>query len=161
MHRPLVRSGFALVLVSLLTGLAVPALASPRLGLAAHVAGLLGGVLLVVLGVVAPTLVLRPRAARAAAWGWGYAAWANWLACLLGGITGASRLTPIAGRGTSGAPAAEAVVAFLLLSLSLAAIAAAAVTLWGLRGRGADDASGVRAPHGFSLAPRATSRSSR
>jgi hydroxylaminobenzene mutase len=66
-------------------------------------------------------------------WTWAYAAYANWLGCLIGAITGASRLTPIAGAGTTGSPMAEATVQFLLISLSLAAIAGAVLAIWGLR----------------------------
>ena len=64
-----------------------------------------------------------------------YAAYANWFACLLGAVTGASRLTPIAGAGTTGDAVSEGVVTFLLLSLSLAAIAGTILAVWGLRRR--------------------------
>jgi hydroxylaminobenzene mutase len=135
MNRRLLRLGFFLVLVGLLTGLAVPRFANPRLGLTAHLVGLFGGLFLVVLGAVWPAFVLTPRAAAVLRWCWAYAAYANWLASVLGAATGASRLTPLAGSATSGGPAAEAAVAFLLISLSLAAIVGAALAVWGLRGK--------------------------
>jgi len=53
-----------------------------------------------------------------------------------GAVTGAGRLTPQAGAATSGGPAAEAAVAFLLLSLALAAIAGTGLAVWGLREKG-------------------------
>jgi hydroxylaminobenzene mutase len=68
-------------------------------------------------------------------WSWVYAAYANWIGSLLGAITGASRLTPIAGAGTAGDSASEAVVAFLLLSLALAAIVGTVLAIWGLRAK--------------------------
>lgn len=134
MNRSLVRLGFILVLLALLTGLAVPRFANPRLGLAAHTTGFLGGMFLVVLGVVAPAFTLGRRAAAALEWCWAYAAYANWLAAVIAAATGASRLTPLAGAGTSGGPVAEAVVGALLVSLSLAALAGAGLAVWGLRG---------------------------
>ncbi len=56
------------------------------------------------------------------------------LASFVGAWTGASGLTPLAGVATAGAPLAEAVVAFLLASLSLAAIVGTGLAIWGLRG---------------------------
>src|SRR5687767_11323441 len=114
MNRLQLQLGFVLILLSLLTGLGQPVFVSPRLGLAAHTAGLMGGLVLVALGALAGSFALGPRASAVLMWSWVYAAYANWLGCLIGAITGASRLTPIAGAGTSGSWAAEATVAFLL-----------------------------------------------
>jgi (hydroxyamino)benzene mutase len=134
MDRTLLRLGFMLVLLALLTGLGVPQFANPRLGLAAHTTGMLGGLLLVVIGVAAPAFALGPRAAAALRWCWVYAVYANWTASVLGAATGASGLTPLAGVGTRGGPVAEALVGGLLVTLSLAAIAGAGLAVWGLRG---------------------------
>lgn len=136
MNRLQVQLGFVLMFLALLTGLAVPALASPRLGLAAHTVGILGGLILIVLGALAGSFALGSRASAAMMWSWVYAAYANWLACLLAAMTGASRLTPIAGAGSSGDAVSEAVVAFLLLSLALAAIAGTGLAIWGFRREG-------------------------
>lgn len=141
MNRTLLRLGFTLVLLALLTGLAVPQFANQRLGLAAHTVGLLGGLFLVVLGLVMPAITLGPRAAAALRWCWIYAVYANWLASVLGAMTGASRMTPLAGAGTSGGSLAEAGVSILLVSLSVAAIVGTGLAVWGLR----DAAQTVRA----------------
>lgn len=133
MDRTLLRLGFILILIALLTGLLVPLFANPRLGLTAHIVGLLGGLLLIAIGIIAPSLALRPRAAALFKWGWVYATYANWLASVLGAATGASGMTPIAGSGTTGAPVAEGLVAFLLVSLSVAAILSSVLALLGLR----------------------------
>jgi hydroxylaminobenzene mutase len=133
MNRTLLRFGFVLILFALLTGLAVPRFANPRLGLAAHMVSLVGGLLLVVLAIVVPGFALGARPAGVLRWCWAYATYASWLAAVLGAATGASRLTPLAGAATRGGPVAEAVVEFLLVSLSLAAIAGTALALWGLR----------------------------
>ena len=135
MNRLQVQLGFILILLALLTGPAVPVVASPRLALAAHTVGILGGLVLIAIGALAESFALGTRAAAIMTWSWAYAAYANWLACLLAAATGASRLTPIAGAGTSGSPAAEAVVAFLLQSLAVASIAGTGLAVWGLRER--------------------------
>lgn len=141
MRRSMMQLGFSLILLSLLTGLGMPVYANPRLALSAHTAGILGGLVLVALGGFAASFRLGARAAMVMRWTWGYAAYANWLACLIGALTGASGMTPIAGAGTRGTPAAEAVVAFLLVTLSLAAIAGTALAVWGLRGDGESGAA--------------------
>jgi (hydroxyamino)benzene mutase len=133
MNRLQLQLGFVLILLALLSGLAVPFAVSPRLALAAHTAGLMGGLVLVALGGLANQFALGPRASETMMWCWAYSAYANWVGCLIGAVTGASRLTPIAGAGATGSPGAEAVVAFLLQSLALAAIVGTGLAVWGLR----------------------------
>jgi hydroxylaminobenzene mutase len=132
-NRLLIQLGFFLILLGLLTGLAVGQFANPRLGLAAHQVGVLGGLVLVVLGLVSRYLVLGSRAAAVMTWTWIYATYANWFASVLGAVTGASRMTPIAGHATRGGATSEAVVAFLLISLAFAGIVGAALAVWGAR----------------------------
>jgi (hydroxyamino)benzene mutase len=133
MNRLQVQLGFVLILIGLFTGFAIPELKNPRLGLAAHNVAMMCGLVLIALGALARFFVLGARASAVMMGSWVYAAYANWLACLLGGITGASRLTPIAGAGTSGDAVSEAVVSFLLLTLSVAAIVGTSLAVWGLR----------------------------
>lgn len=133
MNRLQIQLGFVLILLALFTGFGVPLFTSPRLGLAAHVAGITGGLVLIVLGALAGSFALGARAAAVMMWSWVYSAYANWAACLLGAVTGASRLTPIAGAGTTGDSLSEAVVAFLLLSLSMTAVVGTALAVWGFR----------------------------
>ena len=134
MNRRQIQLGFVLILLGLFTGLAIPELKSPRLGVGAHTVAILSGLVLIILGALARSFTLGARASAIMMASWVYAAYANWVACLLGAITGASRLTPIAGAGTSGDPVSEAVVSFLLLSLSVAAIAGTSLAVWGFRG---------------------------
>lgn len=133
MNRLQIQLGFVLILLALFTGFGVPLFTSPRLGLAAHVVGITGGLVLIVLGALAGSFAFGARAAAVMMWSWVYSAYANWAACLLGAVTGASRLTPIAGAGTTGDSLSEAVVAFLLLSLSLTAVVGTALAVWGFR----------------------------
>ena len=133
MNRSLLISGMLLVLLALLTGFAVPSVALPRLGLSAHTIGLLGGTLLIAVGAIGSQLRLGRRGERALAACWIYAVYSNWLGCLVGAATGAGRATPIASAGAAGPPAAEILVMFLLGTGSLVALAAVALSLWGLR----------------------------
>lgn len=133
MNRLQIQLGFVLILLALCTGLGMPLFTNPRLGLAAHIVGVTGGLVLIALGALAPSFALRPRAATVMMWSWAYAAYANWAGCLIGALTGASRLTPIAGAGTTGDALAENVVSFLLQSLAVAAIVGTGLAVWGFR----------------------------
>lgn len=133
MNRRQIQLGFVLILLGLLTGFAIPEMRSPRLGLAAHTVAIQSGLILIALGALARFFVLGPRASAVMTASWTYAAYANWLGALIGGITGASRLTPMAGAGTTGGAASEAIVSFLLVSLSIAAVIGTSLAAWGFR----------------------------
>jgi (hydroxyamino)benzene mutase len=133
MNRFPIQLGFILILLALLTGPVIPLAVTPRLVLAAHTVGVIGGLVLIAIGALAPAFALGPRTAATMTWLWVYAAYANWLACLLGGLTGASRLTPIAGAGTSGTWLAEITVSILLETLAATSIVATGLAVWGLR----------------------------
>ncbi|HEX8169232.1 MAG TPA: hydrogenase [Thermoanaerobaculia bacterium] len=134
MNRLQIQLGFALIFLALSTGFGMPLFRSPRLGLAAHTVGITGGLVLIALGALAQSFVLGKRASAVMMWSWVYAAYANWFGSLLGALTGASRLTPIAGAGTTGGATSEAVVSFLLQSLALTALVGTALAVWGFRG---------------------------
>ena len=133
MNRLQIQLGFILIFLALVTGFGMPLFRSARLGLAAHTVGITGGLVLIVLGALAGSFVLGARASAVMMWSWVYAAYANWVASLLGAITGASRLTPIAGAGTVGDSRSEAVVSFLLQSLAVAALVGTVIAVWGFR----------------------------
>ena len=135
MNRLQIQLGFVLILLALLTGFGMPLFVNPRLGLASHIVGITGGLVLIAIGALARSFLLGARASAVMMATWVYAAYANWLACLIGAITGASRLTPIAGAGTTGDAIAETVVSVLLQSLAIAAIAGTALAAWGFRRR--------------------------
>jgi (hydroxyamino)benzene mutase len=133
LNRLQIRLGFVLILMALFTGFGVPLFANQRLGLTAHIVGITGGLVLIVFGALAGSFALQTRASAVMMWSWVYAAYANWVASLVGAVTGASRLTPIAGAGTAGNSLSEGVVSFLLVSLSLAAIVGTVLAIWGFR----------------------------
>ncbi|MFM9862044.1 MAG: hydrogenase [Micropepsaceae bacterium] len=131
--RVLMRAGVLLFLIGLLTGLAVPVLHVPRMGLASHLVGTMSGMFLIVLGLMWPRLVLPTWAGTTTFWAALYGAFANWLATILSAIWGAAAMMPIAGKGATSTPLAEGIVAALLISLSLAMILVCVLVLWGLR----------------------------
>jgi hydroxylaminobenzene mutase len=104
-HR-LLRHGFALFLLALLTGLVAYGLVNPRMAVAAHVEGLMNGIFLMVLGLAWTRLQLSERTAPWAFWTGVVGAYANWAIPLFSAVVGASQ--PIlVGAGFEAAPWAE------------------------------------------------------
>jgi len=133
--RRLAMHGALLFLLGLATGFVAPVLENPRMGLSAHLEGLMNGIFLLALSAVWGRVRLSPRRGAAAFWLLLYGTYVNWASVLLGAATGASRLMPIAGAGHTGAPWAEALVGFGLLSISLAMVAGVALVVSGLVAR--------------------------
>jgi hydroxylaminobenzene mutase len=133
LRRRLLWHGTFLVLLALLTGAFVAAYTTPRLGLAAHIGGVMNGTLIVAVGLMWTDLVLAPRAARALFWGTVYSGYANWAGLILAAIFGTSRSTPLLGAGHVGAPWQEALVGFCLVSGAIVILIAIGLVLAGLR----------------------------
>lgn len=131
--RLLVRNGFFLFLIGLLTGFAVPALRNSRMGLSAHLEGVLNGIFLIVLGLVWGRFALSDRARHWLFWLAIYAGYMNWATTLFAAIFGSSRRMAIAGAGFTGEPWQDRTVEFGLVTLSLAIVSAVLIALWGLR----------------------------
>jgi hydroxylaminobenzene mutase len=127
--------GALLFLIGLLTGFAVPAMTNPRMGVSAHLEGVLNGLFLVGLGMLWKELRLGPGARRATFMLALYGTWANWISTTLAASWGTSQLTPLAGAGHSGAAWQEHIVSFGLYTLSIAIVAALALAVFGLRGQ--------------------------
>jgi hydroxylaminobenzene mutase len=126
--------GVLLFLLGLLTGAAVPLFAVPRLGLSAHITGVLGGLSLVVFGLLWPYLQVGPRTSGLASWLAIYAFCGGWLMPLLGGVWGAGiSMMPFAAGGARGTPLQEGVIAAGLITSAVAIVVACVVLLWGLR----------------------------
>jgi hydroxylaminobenzene mutase len=130
----LVRLGILLVLLGLLTGFSVQKLANPRLGLSAHLEGVMNGILLAVLGLVWERLRLSRRWSSSASWLAMYSTYASWAFTLLAAFWGAgTTMMPIAAQGHQGTRLQELVIAVGLVSLSLSVLACCGLVLWGLR----------------------------
>jgi len=134
--RLLVALGALLFLIGLLTGALVPAARSPRLGLSAHLEGVMNGTFLMVLGAVWHHVRLSRRLAGLCFWLLVCGTFANWLFVSLGAVFGAGRMMPIAGGGITAAPWQESLVAAGLVSLSVAMVVGCGLLAWGLFRRG-------------------------
>ena len=108
-------------------------LTNPRMGVAAHVGGVMSGLLLLLVGLIWGEIRLPASAEKAAFWLFLYASYTGWLAQLLAAWFGTSRATPIAGAGYSGTAWQENLVYFVAISFSIAISLACILALWGLR----------------------------
>lgn len=133
--RRLLWHGFLLFLLGLFSGFLVPALRNPRMGVSAHLEGVMNGVFLVVLGLAWNRFTLTARAQIALFWLALYGTYVNWASTLLAALFGTSRRTPIAGAGFTGQGWQENLVDFGLISLSIAIVGACLLALRGLRHR--------------------------
>ena len=122
-----------LIFLAMATGLFIPWMEIPRLALAAHLAGLMGGLLLIAIGVVWPHFHLTQFQQKVMVGGWTYVCYANWGGTLLGAILGTGRITPIASSGTLGSVVAERLTMFLLISMGTVSILTGVLSIWGLR----------------------------
>jgi (hydroxyamino)benzene mutase len=133
--RRLMRLGALLFLLGLFTGLLIPILANPRMGLSSHVEGVMSGILLIIMGLIWPRIRLSDGAMRVTGWLLIYGAFANWANPLLAAAWAAGgSMMPMASKGLKGTPVQEMVIGILSVSLALALITGISHVLWGLRG---------------------------
>ena len=136
--------GIFLFLLGLISGLVVPLMVNPRMGLSAHLGGVINGIFLVALGVIWGHLKLSARLSAATFWLAMYSTYgAGWAAALLGAIFGTSSATPIAGAGHAAQPWQENLVNFLLYTGAIAIILVCVFALWGLRKNAATQSPAV------------------
>jgi len=135
MNQSMIRHGFILILIALVSGLLIPVLPIPRLGLSAHTIAILSGVLLIAIGAIWSQLSLSTKQTKVMYWSWLYSSYINWLGCFVGAILGAGKATPLASSGVVGSEVAELVVVMLLGTVALASFIAVGLSLWGLRSR--------------------------
>ena len=122
-----------LFLLGLLTGFVEQKFNNPRMGLAAHLEGVMNGTFLVALGAIWTDVRLSPRLKVAAYWSALYGTYANWAVTTLAAIFGAAALSPITGAGHHAEPWQEAVVTFGFMSVGMVIVASSILVLWGLR----------------------------
>jgi hydroxylaminobenzene mutase len=135
-ERSLVRAGFILIALALLTGFALPGFVNPRMGLAAHLTGVLNGLILIGVGLSWGLFRQGPGQARLTRGTVLYATYANWAASCLAASWGTSRMTPLSGAGHSAAPWQETVVQGLQVSLALVILVGTVSVVYALRPRG-------------------------
>jgi len=127
--------GMLLFLLGLLTGFVEQRFTNVRMGLAAHLEGVMNGIFLLALGAVWNEVRLSPAAKAIAYWTALYGTYVNWLVTTLAAIFGTAALSPITGVGHSGQPWQEIIVTVGFVSVGLVIVACSLLVLWGLRAR--------------------------
>lgn len=135
--RRLIWHGMLLFLVGLLTGFAEQRFVNPRMGLAAHLEGVMNGTFLVALGAVWAEVKLSPGLKAATFWITLYGAYVNWLTTALAALLGTAALSPITAAGHTGRAGQETLITVLFLSVGITTVLSAILILWGLRRRAA------------------------
>ena len=127
--------GMLLILLGLVTGFVEQRFTNVRMGLAAHLEGVMNGIFLLALGAVWNEVRLSPAAKAIAYWTALYGTYVNWLVTTLAAIFGTAALSPITGVGHSGQPWQEIVVTVGFVSVGGVIVACSLLVLWRLRAR--------------------------
>jgi hydroxylaminobenzene mutase len=125
--------GVLLFLLGLLMGGVVQSVASPRLGLAAHVGTVMNGTFVLALGALWSRLGLAASTGVLAFWCVVVGSYLGCTALFLAAVFGTSRSTPLLGAGHVGTPLQETLVNAGLTVGALALLVGCAIVLWGLR----------------------------
>jgi hydroxylaminobenzene mutase len=131
--RRLLWHGMLLFLLGLLTGFVEQKFKNPRMGLAAHLEGVMNGTFLLALGAIWLEVRLSRRLKAAAYWTALYGTYINWAVTTLAAILGTAALSPITAAGHSAARWPEAAITAGFMSVGLMIVACAILVLWGLR----------------------------
>lgn len=134
--RRLMWHGMFLFLLGLVTGLVEQEFKNVRMGLAAHLEGVMNGTWLVALGAAWTEVRLSPEKKLLAYWSALYGTYANWGVTALAACFGTASLSPITGAGQSAEVWQERVVTGGFMTVGIAIIGCSVLVLWGLR-RGA------------------------
>ena len=132
-NRSLMWHGMFLFLIGLVTGFAEQHFANVRMGLAAHLEGVMNGTFLVAIGAIWNEVRLPPRTKVIAYWTALYGTYVNWLVTTLAAAFGTAALSPITAAGHSGQPWQESLVMAGFMSVGVAIVAFSVLALWGLR----------------------------
>ena len=134
-NRRLMWHGMFLFLLGLATGFAETRFTNMRMGLAAHLEGVMNGTFLVALGAVWGEVRLPPRTKAIAYWTALIGTYGNWLVTTLAAALGTAALSPITAAGHVGQPWQERVVMVGFLGIGIAIVASSVLVLWGLRAK--------------------------
>ena len=135
--RRLMWHGMLLFLLGLITGLLEQRFTNVRMGLSAHLEGVMNGILLLALG-AAWNEVRLPHPVKVTAYCTAlYGTYMNWLVTSIAAAFGTAASSPITSAGHSGQPWQESFVAVGFITVTIAIIATAILVLWGLRGTAA------------------------
>ncbi len=133
--RAMLKWGVLLVLLSTVQGFGLQLFANPRVGLSAHVDGLMSGTLLIALSAAWQQIHLGPRATGRSIFLLVWGLYAIWAALVLAAVFGTGASTPLASQGLRAPQWQETFVSVLLISGCVAILPPLVMVLLGLRGR--------------------------
>jgi hydroxylaminobenzene mutase len=134
-NRGLMWHGMLLFLFGLLTGFAETHFTNVRMGLAAHLEGVMNGTFVVALGAIWNEVRLPPPTKAVAYWTALYGSYVNWLVTTLAAVFGTAALSPLTGAGHRGQPWQESLVMIGFLSVGITIVVSSVLVLWGLRAK--------------------------
>ena len=133
--RRLMWHGMFLFLIGLITGFLEQHFANVRMGLAAHLEGVMNGIFLLALGGAWSAVNLRPAMKAIAYWTVLYGTYMNWVVTTLAAIFGTGALSPITAPGRTGQPWQETLITAGFMSVGIVIVFSTALILWGLRAK--------------------------
>jgi len=133
--RQLKMLGMLLFLLGLITGFVIMNFRNPRMGLAAHLEGVMNGTFLVVAGFVWNELKITDNWRKGLTITLLYGTFANWLLTLISAVLGTSKMTPLSGAGYEGTALQENIIMAGLVSVGLTMVFSLGVMVYGLRGK--------------------------
>jgi len=134
-NRRLMWHGMLLFILGLFTGFAETHMTNVRMGLAAHLEGVMNGTFLVVIGAIWNHIYLGPTPSKIAFFTALYGTYVNWGMTSLAAILGTAALSPVTAAGHSASPFKEMLVTCGFLSVGISIVASCVLMLWGLRGK--------------------------
>ena len=132
-NRSLMWHGMFLFLLGLISGFVEQKFVNPRMGLAAHLEGVMNGIFLVALGCAWSYVKLSQRMKAGAYWIVLYGTYVNWATTALAAALGTFALSPITGAGHHGQPWQESLITALFMSVGIATLVSTLLVLWGFR----------------------------
>ena len=123
--------GAALFLIGLVSGLVTGFMSSPRLGLSAHLEGVMNGTFLLAVGAAWPYINLSDRLHQLTFWSLAFGTTVNWLSVQLAAFWGAGRMAPITAPGLEAAPWQEWIVMIGLAAITIAMLLGSILLLIG------------------------------
>lgn len=131
--RRLMWHGVLLFLLGLLAGFVEQKFSNPRMGLAAHLEGLMNGTFVLAVGAAWPDVKLPPRSIRLTFWMLLYGSYINVLVTTLAATFGTAAMTPLTGASHPALGWEETLVTVGFISVGISMLVASALLLWGLR----------------------------
>jgi hydroxylaminobenzene mutase len=138
-NRRLMWHGMFLFFLGLVTGFAEQRFANTRMGLAAHLEGVMNGIFLLALGSAWSDVKLSGAMKSSAYWMALYGTYVNWLMTTLAAVFGTGAMSPITAPGYKGQPWQESLITIGFISVGLVITLFALLVLWGLRGKASSE----------------------